>query len=182
MLRRVASMEFAPSMYVFPGGGLDPVDHEFVVEPQPLATLAARMDLARPEAAAFIGCAIREAHEEVGVELDPGVLSVRGHWITPPFERRRYDTWFFAARLPQGQAARGVTTESDHSRWVRPGDLLTERDAGSAVMLPPTVVMLEELAEHREIAAFLAVDPPVAAVSPTLMDTPDGLVLRAHLP
>lgn len=182
VLRRVASMEFAPSMYVFPGGGVDPVDHGFVADRETVTRLAGRMDLPVDEAAAFVGCALREAEEEVGVGLDPAALSVRGHWITPPFERRRYDTWFFAARLPDGQAAHGMTTESDHSRWVAPADLLAERDAGRAVMLPPTVVMLEELAAHRDVAAYLAVDPPIAAVSPTLLDTPDGLVLRAHLP
>lgn len=182
VLRRAASMEFAPSMYVFPGGGVDPDDAHGAVPEVVVAHLAARMQLPPRETRSLIVCAVREAAEEVAVTLDPGELSVRGRWITPPFETRRYDTWFFAARLPSGQAAQGVTSESDHSRWVRPGDLIAERAAGTAVMLPPTIVMLEQLAACADVAAYLAVEPSVVAVAPELVETPEGLVLRARLP
>ena len=39
-----------------------------------------------------------------------------GHWVTPVFEPRRYDTRFFVAVLPDGQVTRDVSTESDQVR------------------------------------------------------------------
>ena len=51
------------------------------------------------------------------------------------------------AGMPAGQEATGTTTESDHSAWVRPSDLLARHAAGEVRMLPPTVVSLEQLAE-----------------------------------
>ena len=41
--RRVASMAFAPSTVVFPGGGVDPADHALPVSTPGLAELAAAM-------------------------------------------------------------------------------------------------------------------------------------------
>jgi len=123
--RRVATMEFAPSMYVFPGGGVDPEDATTVIDDRTVAALAGRMGLNPEEALPLIAAGVREVEEECGVRLDPSRLSPRAHWVTPPFEKRRYDTWFFAAELPDGQSPRGATGESDRDAWVLPGGLLT---------------------------------------------------------
>jgi hypothetical protein len=102
--------------------------------------------------------------------------------VTPHFEPRRYDTWIFAAPLPEGQEAVGVTTEADEFRWVRPGDLLAEEAAGAALLLPPTLVSLEQLAAFDTVAAFLADTPVVTEVMPVLVDTGDSVVVRSELP
>ena len=189
VLRRVATMAFAPSVFVFPGGGVDAVDDAWLagasessvgVAPGVGTRLAQQMGLPVDEARPFIACAVREVEEEVGVVLGVPDLSVRGHWITPVFEPRRYDTWFFAARVPEGQAATGQTTESDQARWVRPADLLAERAADTAVLLPPTVVMLEELAAAADCADFLAAEPDLRPFMPELVDLGDRLVVRIH--
>ena len=78
------------------------------------------------------------------MRLSVADLRGRAHWVTPEFEPRRYDTWILAAGMPHGQEARGTTTESDHSAWVRPGDLLARHAAGEVRMLPPTVASLEQ--------------------------------------
>ena len=110
-------------------------------------------------------------------------LRGRAHWVTPAFEPRRYDTWILAAGMPHGQEARGTTTESDHSAWVRPGDLLDRHRAGEVRMLPPTVVSLEALAGFGSAAAFLADRPVVVKVVPELVLGADGRpVLRTELP
>jgi len=180
--RRVPTMEFAPSMHVFPGGGVDPADADVALDPSALVALAATMG-ASPEAAApVLAAAVREVEEECGVRLDLADLRVRANWVTPHFERRRYDTWIFAARLPQGQEAVGSTTEADHFRWVRPADLLAEAVTGAALLLPPTLVALEELASFATVASFLADTPVVSRVLPVLVDTGDGVVIRADLP
>jgi hypothetical protein len=50
------------------------------------------------------------------------------------------------------------------------------------MMLPPTVVCVEEIAAAPSAAAFIAEQPRVAAVTPVLTQTADGPVMRAELP
>ena len=181
--RRVATMAFAPSTVVFPGGGIDPADAALPVTTPGLAELAAAMGASVEVAAPYAAAAVREVEEECGVRLSVADLRGRAHWVTPEFEPRRYDTWILAAGMPAGQEARGTTTESDHSAWVRPGDLLARHAAGEVRMLPPTVVSLEELARFGSAAAFLADRPRVAKVLPVLVVGADGQpVLRTEMP
>jgi len=69
--RRVSSMKFAPSMWVFPGGGMDPRDEARDVpwagpSPQDWARL---MGVPEPVAQALVIAAVREVFEECGVLL-----------------------------------------------------------------------------------------------------------------
>lgn len=180
--RRVSTMAFAPSMYVFPGGGVDDGDAEADLEPAQVEALAVRMELTPADAKPLVAAAIREVEEECGLQLSASELVPRAHWITPPFEKRRYDTWFFAAPMPEGQQAFGASGETDHDAWVLPRSLLTAYAEGKAVMLPPTVVMLEQLATFDSVAAFLADSPALTAVSPELVDLGDRLVMRSTIP
>ena len=181
--RRVATMAFAPSTVVFPGGGVDPRTRALPVTTPGLASLAAAMGCSVSEAAPFAAAAVREVEEECGVRLSVADLRGRAHWVTPEFEPRRYDTWILAAGMPAGQEARGTTTESDHSAWVRPGELLSRHAAGEVRMLPPTVVSLEQLAGFPSAAAFLADRPVVRRVVPVLVVGADGEpVLRTEMP
>jgi 8-oxo-dGTP pyrophosphatase MutT (NUDIX family) len=181
--RRVASMAFAPSTVVFPGGGVDPADHALGLDTPGLAELAVAMGVGVEHAAPFACAAVREVEEECGVRLTVADLRGRAHWVTPEFEPRRYDTWILAAGMPAGQEATGTTTESDHSAWVRPRELLARHTAGEVRMLPPTVVSLEQLADFADAGSFLADRPRVARVVPELVLGADGIpVLRTVLP
>ncbi len=181
--RRVATMAFAPSTVVFPGGGVDPVDHALPVSTPGLRQLAAAMGVTVEAAAPYAAAAVREVEEECGVRLTVGDLRGRGHWVTPEFEPRRFDTWILAAAMPPGQSATGTTTESDHSLWVRPRELLSRHAAGQVRMLPPTVVSVEQLARFSSAADFLADRPRIARVVPVLVRGADGIpVLRTELP
>ena len=66
--------------------------------------------------------------------------------------------------------------------WVRPAELLEAWRDGRALMLPPTVVAVEEVAAASSAAAFIAETPVIAPVQPELVDTGHGLVMRADLP
>lgn len=77
-------------------------------------------------------------------------------WITPVVEPRRYDTRFFVAALPEGQLARGATTEADHMVWMTPAEALARREDGQLMMLPPTAFTLGELATFSDVASVLA--------------------------
>lgn len=226
MLRRVATMAFAPRMMVFPGGGVDTRDAEAHLpwagpSPAEWAQLL-RVDEAR--ARELVAAAVREVFEECGVLLagpsDDAVvddvdsdhwreqrrrlldreaslsevlvehglvlrsdlLGYRAHWVTPVFEARRYDTRFFTAAVPAGHRADDETTEADLATWVRPAELLQAWRDGEALMLPPTVVAVEEVAAASSAAEFIAERPVVETVQPELVDTGSGVVLRATLP
>src|SRR6476469_10175749 len=71
MLRRVSAMEFAPSMMVFPGGGVDERDGEPNLPwagPSP-SEWAVRLGCSASDAQMFVAAAVREVLEECGVLL-----------------------------------------------------------------------------------------------------------------
>ena len=222
MLRRVSGMEFAPSMMVFPGGGVDERDSETGLPwagPSP-AEWADRLGCSAAEAQMYVAAAIREVFEECGVLLaspsasgplarvdDPewrdirlglvdrrlslaDVLHDRGlvlrsdlivakaHWLTPVFEPRRYDTWFFAALMPPFQVADGETTEADHADWFVPSELLEAYAAGSALMLPPTVICVEEIRDAPSAAAVVVHSDSLPLIMPEVVDGPDGAAME----
>lgn len=116
------------------------------------------------------------------LRLRSDLLRYRAHWITPEVEPRRYDTRFFVAALPAGQEPDGETSEADLSEWVRPQAVLDAFADGDLLLLPPTIVCLEQLAEVSTVSAALSQDFPVAPVMPQLVTTEAGPAMRARLP
>lgn len=105
LMRRAATMRFAPGMYVFPGGQVEEVD--------------------RIHADPFLACAVREVAEEVGVELLTEARFI-DHWITPEFETVRFDVRFYAVEVSDDLAHRATltTSEGDALVWQAPMDAL----------------------------------------------------------
>ncbi|MEV5600259.1 NUDIX hydrolase [Streptomyces sp. NPDC052299] len=83
--------------------------------------------------------------ERRGLVLRSDLLGAWARWITPEFEPRRYDTWFFVAALPAGQRTRNASTEADRTVWITPGDAADGYDRGELLMMPPTVATLRTL-------------------------------------
>ncbi|MEU6550316.1 NUDIX hydrolase [Streptomyces sp. NPDC046915] len=94
-----------------------------------------------------------------GLVLRSDLLGAWARWITPEFESRRYDTWFFVAALPEGQRTRNASTEADRTVWIRPGDAAARYDKGELLMMPPTIATLRELSPYGTAAAALAAAP-----------------------
>ncbi|MBE3074659.1 MAG: NUDIX hydrolase [Actinobacteria bacterium] len=117
-----------------------------------------------------------------GLVLRSDLLSARAHWITPEFQPKRYDTRIFAALLPVGQIADDQTSEADHAGWVDSARLLEDYAKGLALMLPPTVVCVEQVAAASSAAEFLAAEVRVAPIMPVLIRTDDAVVIRCVLP
>ena len=97
-----------------------------------------------------------------GLVLRTDLLTPWARWITPEASPRRFDTWFFAAALPPGQAATAAPEghadpgESESGAWLRPASALEAARAGQMTLLPPTAVTLGELAGHPDVPAILA--------------------------
>jgi 8-oxo-dGTP pyrophosphatase MutT (NUDIX family) len=88
--------------------------------------------------------------------LRSDLLGAWARWITPEFEARRYDTWFFVAALPEGQRTRNASTEADRTVWIRPADAAAAYDRGELTMMPPTIATLRQLRPYADAAAALA--------------------------
>jgi 8-oxo-dGTP pyrophosphatase MutT (NUDIX family) len=100
-----------------------------------------------------------------GLVLRADLLTPWARWITPEASPRRFDTWFFAAALPAGQAATAAVEgsgdhadpgESESGTWMRPAAALEAAKAGQITLLPPTAVTLRELGGHPDVTAILA--------------------------
>jgi 8-oxo-dGTP pyrophosphatase MutT (NUDIX family) len=94
-----------------------------------------------------------------GLVLRSDLLGVWTRWITPEFETRRYDTWFFVAALPEGQRTRNASTEADRTVWIRPADAADGYDKGELLMMPPTVATLRQLIPYDSAADVLDAAP-----------------------
>jgi len=87
--------------------------------------------------------------------LRSDLLAGWARWITPEFEERRYDTWFFVATMPEGQQAAQQVGEADRVAWLSPAEAVRGREEGRYGMLPPTVTVLRELLTVRTAAEAL---------------------------
>lgn len=111
--------------------------------------------------------------------LRSDLLAGWARWITPEFEARRYDTWFFVAALPEGQRARNASTEADRAVWLRPAVALDARERGELAMMPPTMATLREVLPHATAgeAHTAAVERRLAPVLARTRREADHIVL-----
>ena len=108
--------------------------------------------------------------------LRADLLRPLAHWITPEAEARRFDTRFFAARVPAGQVCRVAGTEADSRLWVRPADAL----ADGLALMPPTRAVLEDLARFDDVAGSLSAPRSIRTVLPRVEVGADGVVRLAE--
>lgn len=81
-----------------------------------------------------------------GLVLACDALVPFGHWVTPEFMPKRFDTYFFLAHLPDGQTAEQDGRETTEAVWLAPGHALEMERAGEAVIIFPTRMNLGRLA------------------------------------
>lgn len=97
-----------------------------------------------------------------GLRMRDDLLFAWARWVTPEFEPKRYDTWFFVALLPEGQTARDVSGETEETMWLAPGE------TGGLPMLPPTRSTVDSVAAYDEMADVIAAANRRDAATPVM--------------
>lgn len=102
------------------------------------------------------------------------------HWITPTMMPKRFDTYFYLAVAPEGQAALHDGKEAVDSVWANPGKLLAEADEGKWTVIFPTRLNVEKLGEASTVAEALdrARKDTIVTVLPEVTRGDNGPVLR----
>ncbi len=145
MLRKNSKIAFG-GMWVFAGGRIDDTDGS------PDDPMEQRARIA----------AAREAQEEVGLEVGLENMHWFSHWTPPALGNRRFITWFFATRAPEGT----VTIddgEIKESQWLSPAAALDKHRNGDIEIVPPTFVTLHYLSTfdsvEEALTALSAMEP-----------------------
>ncbi|ANJ26169.1 NUDIX hydrolase [Agromyces aureus] len=126
--------------WVFPGGAVDEAD-----------AAGGSLD----DEAAARRAAVRETLEEVGLVLAPNELVPFAHWTPPAGSPKRLRTWFFAARVPEGEL-RLAPDEVVRAEWLRPIDVLERHAVGAMTLWPPTWVTVHGLTDAASVDEALA--------------------------
>jgi 8-oxo-dGTP pyrophosphatase MutT (NUDIX family) len=152
MVERVGRGNFA-GFSVFPGGRVDPED----------------FDPSAPddEFLASRNAAVREAREEVALDVVLETLVPLSRWVPPPFEMKRFGTWFFVAPAVAGDIAMSEG-ELTAFHWLTPSQVLAEATAGTRTLAPPTWVTLFQLAPYSSVEHALG---DLASKEPTHFET-----------
>jgi endoribonuclease LACTB2 len=201
LVRRGAELRFAGGFHAFPGGRLDPEDHDV-----PVAG-------ASGTAAALVACATRELFEEAGVLLAAGAASVpqearvegrrrlldgtllwgaflrdhglslsaaplspAGRWITPETSPLRYDASFFLAELPPGERAEIWPGELAAGGFVPAARVLARWERGEILLHPPQLHPIRLLARDGDPSLEALRDPPDHALR---IEFQSGILLAA---
>ena len=135
LVQRNPAQRFMGGAWVFPGGAVD------------------------ADEADHAATAVRELEEEAGIALpEETELVPFSRWITPEAEGAtiRFDTWFFAARAPDGAEARPDGGECVDARWLTPAGALAAHAEDALALVFPTIKHLELLSESESVEQTLA--------------------------
>lgn len=98
------------------------------------------------------------------------------HWITPEGNPLRFDTRFFAAPMPAGQAPTGDDKEVTDLRWLAPHEALDAQKRGEISLRNPTIRNLMLFADATSTSDALARlrGRKVTTIAPRVKFLPDG--------
>jgi len=124
----------------------------------------------------------RDWLDDEGLVLDLGALAMWSWWVTPKGRRKRFDTRFLVAHLPEGQDARHDDVETTSLRWIRPSEALAAHARGEVSMMFPTRCNLETLdtypSAHAAVEAARCYRVDRRRIEPTLVDVGGRLVVQ----
>lgn len=176
MMRRTTKAAFAGGMYVFPGGAVDAEDSSYEIAAIRECFEEAGVLLARDSGGSFLRfddpsladrftryrhdvhegrCSMASVLRDEKLVPSTDELHWVSHWVTPFGEVRRFDTRFFVTASPSEQEPLHDDKELVDSLWVRPSAALNRSRQGELLMLPPTTVNLQFLADHDSVSSVL---------------------------
>ena len=176
MIERTAAMAFAPGAMVFPGGRIDPGDHDCARDhgtdaarvaairetieevgiavglvPAPGAACTARLRAGLAGGQAFAALLLHEA-----LTIDAAALEPFARWCPNFPETRSFDTWFFLARAPVDAVATPDAAEAATALWADAAHWIAAADAGRHMLIFPTRRTVERIAQFGDHAAAVA--------------------------
>jgi 8-oxo-dGTP pyrophosphatase MutT (NUDIX family) len=105
------------------------------------------------------GRAFDEVLAMLSLRLHTAALQPWSRWITPrvgAVVRKRFDTRFFLARVPDGQVATHDDHEATESVWLAPRAALEQYRDAAIELAPPQIMSLAHLARHANVESALA--------------------------
>jgi 8-oxo-dGTP pyrophosphatase MutT (NUDIX family) len=203
MVVRHHAIDFASGALVFPGGRLEAADAELTASLGTGADPLAPFKVAAIREA-FEECGVLIAREKGGELVSAGrgkkldraapfaELMARealvpaldrlvpfAHWITPAFVPKRFDTRFFLALAPPGQALAHDGREAVDSVWIAPRAAVAEHGKRFKLLFP-TERNLWKLSRCADAASALAAAraQPVVTVLPEAVEVDGGPGLK----
>jgi 8-oxo-dGTP pyrophosphatase MutT (NUDIX family) len=166
MIRRHSKSSFVPDAWVFPGGVVEPADHD-LGDGTELATMrvAAVRELFE-ESGIWLGAPLVGADEKRRAllageitfasllkesALDFEQLVWTSHWITPVGVPKRFDTYFFLAAVDRNAIASAENVEAVEVIWIPPAEAIEKLQ-----IVFPTQKNLEALAGFTSAEELLA--------------------------
>lgn len=119
---------------------------------------------------------------ELGAELPLDSLWYFDRWVTPSWETKRYDAWFFLMRAPEDQIARSDEVEVTDGTWMTPRRALERYRERELLLAPPTWSTMVDLAGFNTVdeAAIFARDATPSPILPHFSAAPSegrGMIL-----
>ena len=90
-----------------------------------------------------------------GIRLAVDRMAYFSNWVTPPSQKRRYDTRFFVTVAPAAQTGSHDGGETTDNIWIRPQDALARYHRGEFELVFPTMKTLERLAQFDDTTALM---------------------------
>ncbi len=203
MVTRSATMSFAGGAAVFPGGRIDPADHDLAaqldhgLDPDEAAARIAAMretleetglaialtapvsadEAARARAMLLEATALAPVLAQFGWKLDLDKLVPFARWLPDLPHSRVFDTRFYLADLGTGAVEITVDdTENTHLFWTSAAGALAKADSGQIQVIFPTRRNLERLALFPSFADARshAEITPSETITPWVVTDPEG--------
>jgi len=172
-IKRGDKLAFLGGFHAFPGGQIDASDTEVEVRNSPNPETSAMISGAARELFEELGVLVVHGGEaltkgqrvsllddlESGrmswpallkhyeLYLDADDFTYVGRWVTPPFNARRFDTWFFLVNCPAKQEPNVIAGELASGEWITAADAYDRWLNDQVVAVPPTLHALRTLAD-----------------------------------
>jgi glyoxylase-like metal-dependent hydrolase (beta-lactamase superfamily II)/8-oxo-dGTP pyrophosphatase MutT (NUDIX family) len=171
-VKRSEKLAFLGGYHAFPGGQIDAGDAEVDVRNSPDAMTSAMISGAARELFEELGVLAARGGEtltkgqrasllddlESGrvswpallkhyeLFLDANDFTYVGRWVTPPFNARRFDTWFFLVNCPSKQEPYLTAGELEDGEWITAAEAYQRWLRDEVVAVPPTLHALRTIA------------------------------------